>query len=177
MIGKLSDEVHKRKMEKNKSIGTCMALVTNDEVDDSGDNFHYAPFGSSHMHDNTKQSEGAPMQLPNKEDSAESFALPCSIGTSSFSALADLGSIINVMPLSLFLSLKMTNLEETKLVIEMANMTSATPVGVVDNVIVRVDWFLFPVDFVVIDMSNVPNEDLTSEDLSLLLHEPESMFL
>ena len=142
-----------------------LALVTKDEVDDY--NFHYAPFGNSHMQDNTKQNEGAPMQLPNKENSAESFALPCSIGTSSLSALADLGSRINVMPLSLFLSLKMMNLKETNLVIEMTNMTRATPVGVVDNVIMRIDRFLFLVDFVVINMANIPNEDLILRRLFL----------
>jgi hypothetical protein len=45
-------------------------------------------------------------------------------------------------------------------VIEMANMTIATPVGVVNNVIVKIDCFLFPADFVVIDMANIPNENL-----------------
>lgn len=156
-IGRLSDELHKRQVIRNKSVGTCMSLVTKDDIEDSGDNFHYAPFDDS---DNAKQPEGAPIRLPNKEDSAESFALPCLIGKHSLTVLADLGSSINVMPLSLFRSLNITCLEKTNLVIEMANMTRATPVGVVNNVIVKIDRFLFPVDFVVVDMANTPNEDL-----------------
>ena len=76
-----------------------MALITKDEIKDSGDNFHYAPFDYSDIQDNAKQPEGAPIRLPNKEDSAESFALPCLIGKHSLTA--DLGSSINVMPLSL----------------------------------------------------------------------------
>ena len=100
------------------------------------------------------------MQMPNKEDSAESFALPCSIGEHVLTALADLGSSINVMPLHLFQSLNFTHLEKTNLVIEMANMTRATPVGIVNNAIVKIDRFLFPADFVIVDMANTPNEDL-----------------
>ena len=137
-----------------------MALITKDEIKDSGDNFHYAPFDDSDIQDNAKQPEGAPKQLPNKEDSAESFALSCSIGKNILTALADLGSSINVVPLSLFRSLNITCLVKTNLVIEMANMTRATPVGVVNNIIVMIDCFLFLADFVVIDMVNIPNEDL-----------------
>jgi hypothetical protein len=41
----------------------------------------------------------------------------------------------------------------------MADMTKATPLGVVDNVVIKIDRFLFPVDFIVIDMANIPKED------------------
>ena len=107
-----------------------------------------------------KDYDAIPSKLPNKEDSAENFILPCTIGNSNLSALADLGSNVNVMPLSLFISLKLTSLRKINLVIEMADMTKAIPIGVMDNVLVKVDRFLFPVDFVVIDMAKTPKEDL-----------------
>ena len=46
------------------------------------------------------------------------------------------------------------------MVIEMANMTKATSFGIVDNVIVKIDRFSFPMDFIVIDMANMPREHL-----------------
>ena len=95
------------------------------------------------------------------------IAFPCSIGNFSLSALADFGSSINVMPLSLFLSLKMTSLKETSLVIEMADITRATPIRIIDNVIIKIDRFLFPTEFIVIDMANTPKKTLSLEDLFL----------
>jgi hypothetical protein len=80
------------------------------------------------LQEETKPSEAMPCQSPIKEDSTESFILPCNIGNSTLSALVDLGSSINVMPLSLFLSLKLTSLRETSLVIKIEDMTEATPI-------------------------------------------------
>ena len=42
----------------------------------------------------------------------------------------------------------------------MANMTKSAPIGTVDNILVKFGKFLFPVDFVIMDMANPPREDL-----------------
>ncbi|GKD03168.1 BYPASS-related protein [Tanacetum coccineum] len=42
----------------------------------------------------------------------------------------------------------------------MANMTKRSPARIVENVLVKIDKFLFPSDFVVIDMLNTRNETM-----------------
>ena len=96
--------------------------------------------------ENINPDERIPCQLPKKEDSSESFVVPCTIGNFDLFALADLGSSINIMPLSLFLSLKLTSLMKTSLIVKMADTTKTSPIGIVDNVILKINKFLFPAD-------------------------------
>ncbi|GKA69433.1 hypothetical protein Tco_0775497 [Tanacetum coccineum] len=99
-------------------------------------------------------------QPPPKENDPGSFTLPCPIGNSKIkSALADLGASINVMPFSMFKKLQIGNLQPTNMMVEMADMTKKSPNGIIENVLVQIDKFIFPVDFVIIDMveyHNVP---------------------
>ncbi|GJW92866.1 hypothetical protein Tco_0172538 [Tanacetum coccineum] len=46
----------------------------------------------------------------------------------------------------------MGKLEPINMVIEMADNTKCTPKGIVENLLVKIDKFIFPVDFVVLDM-------------------------
>nr|GFB54961.1 hypothetical protein [Tanacetum cinerariifolium] len=62
------------------------------------------------------------------------------------------------MPNSVFEYLKLTNLREINMFVEMANMTQQAPLGIVENVLVKIDKFVFPCDFVVIDMPGVLGE-------------------
>nr|GEZ68485.1 hypothetical protein [Tanacetum cinerariifolium] len=89
--------------------------------------------------------------LPPMEQHPRDFTLPCTIGNFNFYAMADLGASINVMPKGIFDFLKVTNLSKTNMLIEMADMTKKAPLGVVENVLVGIDKFLFPSDFVIID--------------------------
>ncbi|GKC55166.1 reverse transcriptase domain-containing protein, partial [Tanacetum coccineum] len=63
---------------------------------------------------------------------------------------------INVMPKSIFEHLHLTNLKKINMFCEMADMSKKAPLGIVENVLVKIDKFLFPYDFVVID--NTPSE-------------------
>ncbi|GKE28468.1 putative reverse transcriptase domain-containing protein, partial [Tanacetum coccineum] len=67
-------------------------------------------------------------------------------------ALADLGASVSVMPYSTFTSLGLGKLAPTKLIIELADRTVKSPKGIAENVLVRIDKFFFPVDFIVLDM-------------------------
>ncbi|GKD02122.1 transposon ty3-I gag-pol polyprotein [Tanacetum coccineum] len=97
-------------------------------------------------------------QPPPKENDPGSFNLPCLIGNSKIrSALADLGASINVMPFSMFKQLQIGNLQPTNMMVEMADMTKKAPKGIIENVLVQIDKFIFPVDFVIIDMVEDPN--------------------
>nr|GFB32674.1 reverse transcriptase domain-containing protein [Tanacetum cinerariifolium] len=57
-------------------------------------------------------------------------------------ALADLGASINLMPLSIWKKLRLPTLNDTKMVLELANRTISKPTGVAVNVFVKVDAFI-----------------------------------
>ncbi|GJT65829.1 phospholipase-like protein, partial [Tanacetum coccineum] len=100
-------------------------------------------------------SRALPCQLPPKELILRSFALPCRIGSLNFYAIADLGTCVNIMPSSVFEYLKLTNLRKIDMLIGMANMIQQAPLGTVENDLVKIDKFVFPCDFVVIDMPGI----------------------
>nr|GFC81257.1 reverse transcriptase domain-containing protein [Tanacetum cinerariifolium] len=53
-------------------------------------------------------------------------------------ALADLGASINLMPLSIWKKLRLPTLNDTKMVLELADRTISKPTGVAENVFVKV---------------------------------------
>ncbi|GJS20919.1 zinc knuckle CX2CX4HX4C containing protein [Tanacetum coccineum] len=92
-------------------------------------------------------------ELPPKEEDPGSFILPCSIGRLDFNnALADLGASISIMPLSMYKRLGMGKLELINMVIEMADNTKSIPKGIVKNLLIKINKFILPVDFVILDM-------------------------
>jgi hypothetical protein len=91
--------------------------------------------------------------LPHKEKDPGSFTLPCNINDMSFSnALADLGASVSVMPFKTFTTLDLGKLALTKLIIELADKTVKQPEGIAKNVLVRIEKFVFLVEFVILDM-------------------------
>nr|GEV37987.1 reverse transcriptase domain-containing protein [Tanacetum cinerariifolium] len=62
-----------------------------------------------------------------------------------------LGASINRMPLSIWKKLRLPTLNDTKMVLELADRTISKPTGVAENVFVKVGKFYFPADFVVLD--------------------------
>ncbi|GKC35131.1 hypothetical protein Tco_1047515 [Tanacetum coccineum] len=91
--------------------------------------------------------------IPRKEKDPGSFTLPCFINNVYFdNALADLGASISVMPLSTYLNLGLGELAHTKLTIELADKTVKYPKGIAENVLVGISKFVFPVDFIILDM-------------------------
>ena len=92
-------------------------------------------------------------KLPPKLKDPGSFTLPVEIGNIKVGrALCDLGASINLMPLTVYERLKIGNLKPTKMNLQLADRSIAYPYGVVEDVLVKVDKFIFPVDFVVLDV-------------------------
>ena len=82
-----------------------------------------------------------------------SFTIPCTIGHAIFErALCDLGANINLMPLSIFRSLGLGEAHPTTLTLQLADRSLKHPRGVIEDVLVKVDKFIFPADFIVLDM-------------------------
>nr|GEU85591.1 hypothetical protein [Tanacetum cinerariifolium] len=91
--------------------------------------------------------------LPQKERDMGSFTLPCLIGPLAVkNDLADLGASINLMPYSLFRKLGIYELKPTKMSIQLADRSLKYPIGVCDNLLVKINKFIFLVDFVVLEM-------------------------
>ncbi|GJV76354.1 hypothetical protein Tco_1507938 [Tanacetum coccineum] len=67
-------------------------------------------------------------------------------------ALADLGASISLMPYSMYSRLDLGELKPTRMSAELANKSTQYPRGIAENIIVKIDKFIFPVDFVVLDM-------------------------
>ncbi|XP_022024202.1 uncharacterized protein LOC110924508 [Helianthus annuus] len=99
-------------------------------------------------------------RLPEKMGDPSSFTLPCLIGSMSVShALADLGASINLMLYKVFAKLDLGEPSPTRMSIRLADRSIKYPHGFVENMLVKIDKFVFPVDFVILDMdedSKVP---------------------
>ncbi|GKB79331.1 hypothetical protein Tco_0946226 [Tanacetum coccineum] len=92
--------------------------------------------------------------IPRKEKDPGSFTLPCFISDFYFdNALVDLGASVSVMPLSTCLNLGLGELVHTRLIVELADRTVKYPKGIAENVLVGIGKFTFPVDFIILYMT------------------------
>ncbi|KAL5575067.1 hypothetical protein UlMin_016766 [Ulmus minor] len=66
--------------------------------------------------------------------------------------LCDLGASINLMPLSVFRKLGLGEVKPTLISLQLADRSVKYPRGVIEDVLIKVDKFIFPADFVVLDM-------------------------
>ncbi|XP_052734160.1 uncharacterized protein LOC128196697 [Vigna angularis] len=93
-----------------------------------------------------------PKLLPPKFKDPGSFTIPCTIGELEVGrALIDLGASINLMPLSMFKKIEGLELRPTRMALQLADRSLKYPYGVVEDVLQKVDKFLFPVDFVIME--------------------------
>ncbi|GJT70868.1 reverse transcriptase domain-containing protein [Tanacetum coccineum] len=100
-------------------------------------------------------------KLPEKLGDPGRFLIPCDFSEfDNCLALADLGASINLMPLSIWKKLGLPGLNDTKMVLELADRTISKPTGVAENVFVKVGKFYFPADFVVLDFIADPRVPL-----------------
>ncbi|XP_027338067.1 uncharacterized protein LOC113852002 [Abrus precatorius] len=92
-------------------------------------------------------------KMPEKLKDPGSFTLPCLIGRLIVDrALADLSASINLMPYFVFKKLGLGEPRPTRMSIQLADRSIKYPRGIIEDVLVKVDKFIFPVDFVIFDM-------------------------
>ena len=92
-------------------------------------------------------------KLPPKLKDLGSFTIPCTIGKSYFDrALCDLGASINLMPLSIFRKLGLGEVRLTTISLQLADRSIKYPRGVIEDVLIKVDKFIFLANFIVLDM-------------------------
>ena len=91
--------------------------------------------------------------LPQKMQDLRSFTIPCTIGSHEFGkALCDSGASINLMSLSLVKRLSLGELASTTLSLQMTYRSMTQLECILEDVLIKVGKFIFPMDFVVIDM-------------------------
>ncbi|XP_019258507.1 PREDICTED: uncharacterized protein LOC109236748 [Nicotiana attenuata] len=94
-------------------------------------------------------------KLPQMYGDPGSFAIPCSLGTINFDkSLCDSGASINLIPLSIYKKLEneIGEISFAPISLQLADQTTLIPEGIVEDVLVRVDKFVFAVDFIVVKM-------------------------
>nr|GEX82171.1 reverse transcriptase domain-containing protein [Tanacetum cinerariifolium] len=99
-------------------------------------------------------------KLPEKLRDPGKFLIPCGFSELKCKALADLGSSINLMPLSVWKKLGLPELISTSITLELANRAICTPAGIARDVFVPVGKFTFPADFVIVDYESNPRVPL-----------------
>nr|GEU87393.1 reverse transcriptase domain-containing protein [Tanacetum cinerariifolium] len=96
-------------------------------------------------------------KLPEKLGDPGKILISCDFpGMAKCLALADLGASINLMPYSVWKKLSLPELTPTCMTLELANRSISRPVGVAEDVYVKVGSFHFLADFVVVDFDVDP---------------------
>ncbi|XP_070032157.1 uncharacterized protein [Nicotiana tomentosiformis] len=97
-----------------------------------------------------------------------SFTIPCLLGTLNFDkSLCDSSTSINLMHLSIYKKLEneLGEIRPTPISLQLAYQTTIILEEIVEDVLIRVDKFVFPVDFIVVKMEE-------NKELPLILGRP-----
>ncbi|GKC34167.1 reverse transcriptase domain-containing protein [Tanacetum coccineum] len=96
-------------------------------------------------------------KVPEKLEDPGKFLIPCALQElNRTSALADSGASINLLPHSIYKQLGLEALTPTRMTLELANHSITHPMGIAEDVVVRVDGFTFLADFVVVNFEPDP---------------------
>nr|XP_043637996.1 uncharacterized protein LOC122608999 [Erigeron canadensis] len=98
-------------------------------------------------------------EIPPKLEDPGSFLISYSFGVSLYKALANLGASINLMPYSVYKRLSLGELTPTRMSIRLADRSFQYPMGIAENLQIKVGHMIFLVDFVILEMEvdvNVP---------------------
>ncbi|GJV72780.1 reverse transcriptase domain-containing protein, partial [Tanacetum coccineum] len=96
-------------------------------------------------------------RVPEKLEDPGKFLIPCALQKlDRTSALADFRASINLLPHSIYKKLGLEALTPTRMTLELANRSISHPMGIAEDVVVRVDGFTFLADFVVVNFEPDP---------------------
>ncbi|GJW31348.1 reverse transcriptase domain-containing protein [Tanacetum coccineum] len=96
-------------------------------------------------------------RVPEKLEDPGKFLIPCALQElNRTSALADSGASINLLPHSIYKQLRLEALTPTRMTLELANHSVTHPIGIAEDVVVRVDGFTFLADFVMVNFEPDP---------------------
>ncbi|XP_050280722.1 uncharacterized protein LOC126721706 [Quercus robur] len=123
---------------------------------------------SQHGRNNSQQAHGKNRPLMFKDPGCPTIS--CMIGNSKIEkVLLDLGASVNLLPYSVYEQLDLGELKPTFIILQLADRSVIVPKGVVEDVLVQVEKFYFPVDFIILDMHLVSN---ANSQMSMILGRP-----
>ncbi|KAJ0969579.1 hypothetical protein J5N97_022456 [Dioscorea zingiberensis] len=84
-----------------------------------------------------------------------SFVVPCMLGEGVVKkTLADSGASINVMPYKLCMQLGLATPKPTGMTLQLADRSVRRPKGLAEDVLIQINQFVFPADFVLLDVDD-----------------------
>ncbi|XP_050896704.1 uncharacterized protein LOC127103496 [Lathyrus oleraceus] len=93
------------------------------------------------------------MKIPMKKKDRGVVTIPCTIRGRSFKkALIDLVANVSLMPLSIYKKLGIGVVQDTRMTLQFSNHSVKKPYGIVEDVLLKIDEFVFPMDFVILEM-------------------------
>ncbi|XP_050919831.1 uncharacterized protein LOC127137411 [Lathyrus oleraceus] len=106
------------------------------------------------------------MKIPIKKEDRGAVTITCTIGDRSFNkALIDMGASVSLMTLSIYKKLGIGAVQDTRITLQFEDHSVKKPYGIVKDVLVKIDKFVFSVDFVILEMSE-------NEEIPLILGRP-----
>ncbi|GJS55554.1 reverse transcriptase domain-containing protein [Tanacetum coccineum] len=103
-------------------------------------------------------------KLPKKLGDPDKFLIPYDfLGMDKCLALADLGASINLMPLLVWKKISLLELTPTCMTLELVDRSITQPIGIIEDVYLKVGKFKFSADFVVVDFDANPRVPLILE--------------
>ncbi|OMO64624.1 reverse transcriptase [Corchorus capsularis] len=107
--------------------------------------------------------------LPPKCKDPDMFSITCSIGNTIIdNAIFNLGASLSVMPYSFYQTLKIGPLKYTDVDLQLADGSLVHPKGVLENILIKVQRLIFPIDIFVMEMEG----EITKDQCPLLLGRP-----
>uniref|UniRef100_A0A2N9G5G7 Aspartic peptidase DDI1-type domain-containing protein n=1 Tax=Fagus sylvatica TaxID=28930 RepID=A0A2N9G5G7_FAGSY len=92
-------------------------------------------------------------KVPPKYKDPGCLTISCTIGDYNIErALLDLGASVNLLPFSVYLQLGLGELKPTSFTLQLADRSVRKPKGVVKDVLIKVENFYYPVDFIILDI-------------------------
>ena len=86
--------------------------------------------------------------------------ISCTIGKYRVEkALLDLGASVNLLPYHVYLKLGLGEMKPTQMTLQLADRSVKIPRGVIEDVLIEVNKFIYPVDFVILDTQPVPDPE------------------
>jgi hypothetical protein len=91
-------------------------------------------------------------KLPIKYEDPGCPTISCMIGVNQINrALLDLGASVNLLSYAVYLPLGLGELKPTAIMLQLANRSMKRPRGIIENILIKVGKFYYPVDFIMID--------------------------
>ncbi|XP_074293594.1 uncharacterized protein LOC141620686 [Silene latifolia] len=91
--------------------------------------------------------------MPEKLQDPSSFSIPWTVGNVSIKkALCDLGASVSIIPLPISKKIGLNDMIPTSMTLQLADRSVQRPMGVIEDVLVKVGNFFIPADFVVLDI-------------------------